>query len=246
MYICYSKIQKNLNRQRLIYIALYPFIWLFSRLPFWVLYRFSDLIYVIMYKLVGYRKAVVRENLALVFPDKNSEERLQIEKKFYRHFSDLFVEMMKAFKMPLGQMQKRFMFKNAGLLNELSAKGKNIVVVGGHYANWEWVFSLAALTDAFPVATYLKINNKYFEKLMLKNRQRFGGRLIETKVLRNSLRSFEKNGKLFILGLLSDQSPQRHRARYWRSFLGVENVPVHTGHEEIAKQYDTGFLICYI
>jgi len=246
MYICYPKIQKILNRQYLIYISVYPLIWLFSRMPFWLLYRLSDLLYIIMYKLAGYRKGVVRENLALVFADKSPEERLKIEKKFYRHFSDLFVEMIKAFKMPLKQMQKHFVFKNVELLNELSAKGKDIVVVGGHYANWEWVFSLAALTRAFPIATYLKINNKYFEKLMLTSRQRFGGKLIETKHLRNSLRSFKENNELFILGLLSDQSPQKHRARYWRSFLGVEKVPVHTGHEEIAKQYDTGFVFMYI
>jgi len=215
-------------------------------MPFWILYRFSDLLYIVMYKWIGYRKKVVRENLALVFPDKTEKERLKIEKSFYRHFSDLFVEMIKAFKMPLAQMQKRFVFKNVEVLNKLSAKGKNIIVVGGHYANWEWVFSLAALTQAFPIATYLKINNPYFERLMLKNRQRFGGKLVETKNLRNSLRRFKQNHQQFILGLLSDQSPQRHRARYWGSFLGVSEVPIHTGPEELAKQHDTGFVFMYI
>jgi KDO2-lipid IV(A) lauroyltransferase len=198
-----------------------------------------------MYKIIAYRRMVVRNNLQTVFPGKTEKERQLIEKRFYRHFSDLFVEMIKAFSMPLSQMQKRFIFKNIELLNEISDKGKNIVVVGGHYANWEWVFSLAALTDAFPIATYLKINNPYFEKLMLENRQRFGGRLVETKQLRRVLRDFNRQNKQFILGLLSDQSPQLHRAKYWRNFLGKE-VPVFTGHEELAKQYNAAFVFMTI
>ncbi len=232
--------------QLVVYLILYPLIWLTSFMPFWFLYRLSDLLYIIMYKVFGYRKKVVRENLSLVFPEKSPKERLQIEKEFYRHFADLFVEMIKAFHMPLAEMQKRFVFKNADLLNQLTDKEKNIVVVGGHYANWEWVFSLAALTKAFPVATYLKINNRYFEKLMLQNRQRFGGQLIETKQLRKALKKFQTNQQKFILGLLADQSPQQHRARYWRSFLGVSDVPVHTGPEELAKKYDTAFVFMQI
>jgi len=232
--------------QLVLYIILYPLILFTSYMPFWVLYRFSDFLYFFMYHIAGYRKKVVRQNLSLVFPDKTSQERLQIEKAFYRHFSDLFVEMIKAFHMSLAQIQKRFVFKNVEVLNDLSHQGKNVIVVGGHYANWEWVFSLAAITDVFPIATYLKINNKYFEKLMLKNRQRFGGRLIETKQLRKTLETFNTQNRRYILGLLSDQSPQRHKARYWRSFLGVDTVPVHTGQEELTKQYDTGFVFMEI
>jgi len=232
--------------QLVLYLILYPLILFTSYMPFWVLYRFSDFLYFFMYHVAGYRKKVVRQNLSLVFPDKTPQERLQIEKAFYRHFSDLFVEMIKAFHMSLAQIQKRFVFKNVEVLNGLTRQGKNVIVVGGHYANWEWVFSLAALTDVSPIATYLKINNKYFEKLMLKNRQRFGGRLIETKQLRKTLKTFNTQNRNFILGLLSDQSPQRHKARYWRSFLGVDTVPVHTGPEELAKQYDTGFVFMEI
>jgi len=232
--------------QLIVYLILYPLIWLTSFMPFWFLYRLSDLLYILMYRVIGYRKKVVRNNLSLVFPEKSPKERLQIEKGFYRHFADLFVEMIKAFHMPLREMQKRFIFKNANILNELTNQEKNIVVVGGHYANWEWIFSLAALTEAFPVATYLKINNRYFEKLMLQNRQRFGGQLIETKQLRKALKNFKNEQQKFILGLLADQSPQLHRARYWRSFLGVPEVPVHTGPEELAKKYDASFVFMKI
>ncbi len=228
--------------QQLGYILLYPLIFLFSRLPFWILYRISDVLYIIIYYLAGYRKKVVRKNLELVFPDKRATERRKIEKQFYRHFTDLFVEMVKSFHISLPELQKRFVIHNVKLLNNISDSGQNIIVVGGHYANWEWIISLASQTKASPIATYLKINNPYFERFMLKNRLRFGGELIETKNLRKILKKYHTQNKLFILGLLADQSPQLLRAKYWRSFLGVGPVPVFTGPEELAKQYNAAFV----
>ncbi len=230
----------------LTYILLYPVIFLFSRLPFWILYRFSDMLYIIIYYVVGYRKKVVRRNLKLAFPDKTDIERHKIEKQFYKHFADLFVEMIKAFHMSLAQMNKRFVFNNVELINELTDAHQNVIIVGGHYGNWEWVFSLASMTDALPIATYLKINNPYFEKFMLKNRSRFGGELIETKNLRHTLKTYVLQQKQFILGLLADQSPQRHRAKYWRSFFGNAKVPVFTGPEILAKQYRTALVFMRI
>ncbi len=226
----------------LTYIFLYPLIFIFSRLPFRLLYGISDGLYYIIYYIIRYRKKVVFYNLQLTFPDKTASERRQIAKKFYRHFADLIVEMIKAFHMPLKQMQKRFVFNNPGLINQMTEQGKQVVLVGAHYGNWEWVFSLAPLVEAEPMATYLKINNPYFEHLMLKNRSRFGGRLVETKQLRKTLENYQNSGKKFILGLLADQSPQRHRAKYWRNFLGQAEIPFFTGPEDLAKKYDAAFI----
>ncbi len=229
----------------LLYILIYPVVTLISFLPFRVLYFFSDLLYFVMYKLLGYRKKTVRDNLSLAFPEKTEAERLLIEKKFYRHFSDLFVEMIKAFHMPWLQMQKHFKFNNPEVINKITDLNKSVIVVGGHYGNWEWVFPLAKLTKVASIATYLKINNPYFEKMMLKNRQRFGGRLIETKELKKYLKTLTSNKELFVLGLLADQSPQLHRSRYWKKFLGIE-VPVFVGPEKLAKEYDAGFVFMTI
>ena len=42
--------------------------------PFFVLYRLADFVYLVLYKLLGYRKKVVRSNLKRAFPDKTEEE----------------------------------------------------------------------------------------------------------------------------------------------------------------------------
>ena len=84
-----------MNKDKLIFLVLYPIIFLCSKLPLWFLYGVSNLLYYLMYYIIGYRKTTVRKNLRLCFPDKSEAERLQIEKKSFRHFIDIFIEMLK-------------------------------------------------------------------------------------------------------------------------------------------------------
>ena len=81
--------------QFLVYILAYPLLWLISILPFRLFYLFSDFVYFLVYRVIGYRKKVVRENLALTLPHLSDVERKDIEKKFYKHMCDMFLEMIK-------------------------------------------------------------------------------------------------------------------------------------------------------
>ena len=81
--------------QYAIYLLTYPIIWIISMLPFPILYLFSDLVYFIVYRVIGYRRKTVRENLVLTLPHLSEKELSIIEKKFYRHMCDMFLEMIK-------------------------------------------------------------------------------------------------------------------------------------------------------
>jgi len=96
----------------LIYYLSFPLLWIISRLPFPVFYRFSDLVCFILYRLVGYRKSVVQGNLKYAFPELTSAELLRIEKKFYTHLCDLFLEIIKSMGMRKEEMLERFQVKN--------------------------------------------------------------------------------------------------------------------------------------
>ncbi len=50
------------------YYILLAFCYSVSILPLWVLYRISDLLYVLVYHLLGYRRKVVLANLRQAFP----------------------------------------------------------------------------------------------------------------------------------------------------------------------------------
>src|SRR5688572_20773544 len=111
--------------QLLGYIIAYPFIWFISILPFRLLYILSDVIYLLLYKLIGYRKKTVRENLSLALPHLSLSERINIEKRFYKHLCDSFMEMAKTMSISDKQMRERFTFTNLDLLHEYEAKNKS-------------------------------------------------------------------------------------------------------------------------
>ena len=55
--------------QLLAFVLIYPFLWVVSLLPFRLLYALSDVMYVFLYRIFGYRKQTVMANLELVFPE---------------------------------------------------------------------------------------------------------------------------------------------------------------------------------
>ncbi len=232
MYIC----RKFNLMQFLLYLFLYPLLWLLSILPFSVLYLFSDFVYLIIYYIIGYRKKTVRDNIALALPHLSEKERLVIEKKSYHHMCDMFLEMIKTMSISESEINKRFQFVNIEIYKELEKEGKSIALMCAHYASYEWVISINNKINFKGYAIYKRINNKYFDKLVRDIRSKFKANLITTKETIPTIRENFKNNVLGIYGFASDQSPKISSAFHWNTFMGIE-VPVHTGAEMLAKKY---------
>jgi len=226
----------------IVYILVYPIIWLISILPFKILYFISDFLYVIIYYVIGYRKKVVYNNLKLAFPEKTNEEIIQISKKFYSHFVDIFMEMIKSFTISKKALDKHYKYTNLTFLNELYKDGKSVILTGAHYANWEWILGLDPYVSYKTYGAFTKLNNPYFNKKILKSRSRFGVNLVPTSKTISEIDSNEKNKIQSMYGLLSDQSPQLKKTFYWNHFLGIK-VPIHTGTEMLAKKYDMNIVL---
>lgn len=127
----------------LVYILAYPLIWILSKLPFRLLYLVSDFAYFIVYKVLKMRVKVVRRNLSVAFPFKSDNQRLLIEKNFYRHFCDIFLEMVKSYGMSEKQMKERMVYTNLEVIKESELQNRSIILMCGHYASYEWLLSLA-------------------------------------------------------------------------------------------------------
>ena len=223
--------------QFLVYILAYPFLWLISILPFRIFYWLSDFVYFLVYHVVGYRRKTVRENLALTLPHLSDTERKEIEKKFYQHMCDMFLEMIKTMSITPEEMEKRFTITNMDLFHEYENKGKSVVLVASHYASWEWLLTLNKRMLFNGVGVYKKIANPYFDKLVRKIRGKYDAELVETKKAIPLMAQNQRDGILSLYGLASDQSPKLDRIFHSMKFMGIE-VPVHTGAEMLAKKYD--------
>lgn len=223
--------------QFLVYILVYPLIWLLSILPFRLLYAFSDGLYFLIYKLVGYRKKVVQDNLRLVFPNKPATEINEITEKFYHHFCDMMVEAIKSLTISEKSMKERFTFSNVELINDLEKQNRSIALMCGHYGSWEWIFILQKYVSHKGYAVYSRLGNKYFDALVKRIRAKYDSTLITTKETIPVLTKSKKKGELTINGFVSDQSPMIQKAFHWSEFMGIK-VPIHTGAEMLAKRLD--------
>ncbi len=223
--------------QFLIYLIVYPFLWSISKLPFRLLYIVSDVFYILIYHIIGYRKKVVNNNLRLVFPDKTDKEITTIRKKFYKHLCDMFLEMAKTMSISEKELKKRFKITNPEEFKRLESLNKSVILIFGHYASWEWSIVLQNYINFKGLAVYKKLANRHFDKLVRDIRSKFNTTLISTKETTSIINQNESEGIKSITGFLSDQSPRLSKDVYWGNFMGID-VPCFTGAERLAKKLD--------
>lgn len=214
------------------YIAL-PFIYLLSLLPFPLLYAVSDFMYVIVYHVLGYRKAVVDQNLRNSFPEKTDGEIKTITRAYYHYMCDLMLETFKTLTMSRREAIKRCKFNDTSLLDRLHAEKKDIIIVLGHYGNWEWAGSSMTLETSYQLyVIYHPLSDKRFNRLIYHMRTRFGTRLI---AMNNTFRDMVKNrGTVSATAFIADQTPSPNNA-YWTTFMN-QDTPIFEGTERIAKK----------
>lgn len=223
--------------QFLAFIIAYPLLWLISMLPFRIFYWISDLIFFVVYYLIGYRKKTVKHNLKIALPHLTDKERLILEKKFYHHFCDSFMEMVKTMTISIEEMQERFQITNLELLKEYEKKNRSIMVLASHYASWEWLIAINLKSSYQGVGVYKKIANRYFDKVIKGIRSKFKTELVSTDKTIPLMANNQRKGILSLYGLISDQSPKTKQIAHWESFMGIE-TPVHIGPELLSKKYN--------
>jgi KDO2-lipid IV(A) lauroyltransferase len=206
-----------------------------SYTPFWLLYLWADIFYFLNYHLIGYRKKTVILNLKNSFPEKNDEEIKKIAKAFYRHFSDLIVESLKAVQASETTLKQRFRYKNPEVLDELYEQGKSVALLSGHYGNWEWVLALPKNIRHQVNVIYRPMQNEVFDIYMKKVRSRFGIFLMPARISLRTMLELEKTGQISATYYLTDQTALKD-TDYWITFLNQESA-VFPGPEKVASRF---------
>ncbi|NLJ20227.1 MAG: lysophospholipid acyltransferase family protein [Bacteroidales bacterium] len=221
------------------FYVIYPLLWLLSLLPLKVLYAFSTPLYFLIYRVVGYRKKVVRQNLQNSFPELSASQRRKIEKNFYRFFADLLLEIVKLVHISNKELLQRVKFVNVEDFFECCRQGKYPILMLGHYGNWEWILAISLLmpenTGAFTV--YKRLKNKKFDQFMKTLREKRGAIVVEKHNLARSMIRWAKEGKFGAYGFIADQSPSGKNVRNWTTFLH-QPTAVLPGAEELARKFN--------
>ena len=227
------------------YYIFYVINWIVTLLPLPVLYIFSDLLYLVLYYIVSYRRKVVADNLKNSFPEKTDEERKTIEKKFYRHLADIIIETFKITHMTKANQIKRFTYSNLEIIDKLREEKRDIIAVLGHYNNWEWPTLLPYYLKYKTIIIYKPLQNKYFNNFVNKQRSKFGIVLTPTSLVLREIINYRNNGINTVSVFISDQIPSKGDIKYWTTFLN-QDTAAFTGAGKIASKYDMAIVIFHI
>jgi len=218
------------------YYFVYGALYLVSLLPMWILYGFSDGIAFLLYAVIRYRRGVVESNLAIAFPERPAKERHRIARRFYRNFTDNFIETIKLLSASPRFLQKRLVIDNPELLDHYYDQGRKLQLHMGHLFNWEIAgVAMPSRTRYTFLVVYMPVENKSFERLFLRLRGRTGTVLLPATTMQRSILPYRHSQ--YMLTLVADQAPGGPENSYWLNFFG-RPTPFVKGPERGARIAD--------
>lgn len=215
-----------------------------SLLPFSLLFLLSDALYFILYRVIRYRRRLVRSQLQTAFPNIDLRRISQIERDFYRQFSDNMMETVKGLSISGEEINRRMKCENPELINAIHARGQSVIITVGHFYSWEWwILAINKQVNHDIVLFYKILSNEYFEAKLKKIRRVFGVEPVALEDTKNYIRSHD-NGKMgYIFG--SDQAPHHAHKAYWVEFLNRE-TPFALGADVLAREKGMAVVFCEI
>lgn len=225
----------------ILFYIFYIFSWILTLLPLKILFIFSDILYFKAYYIFEYRKKIVFLNLKNSFPTKSETEIKHIAKAFYKHFCDTIFETLKLIHLSKNEMKRRVKYNNPELISNYYNQNKHVILVLGHYGNWEWITSLAMQIPHKSISIYRPLKNKFFDTFLHKLRIQYGCEIIPMHKTYQTLIGYYQNKILTTTGFISDQRPVIQETQYWTNFLNQE-TGIFLGIEKIAKKIDAAIV----
>lgn len=231
----------NERLENILYSPIYFFVWLHSLLPFRALYILSDILYLPLYYIIRYRRKLVFESMRNSFPNKSEKEITRMVKAFYHHFCDYIVETIKLLHISDAETKRRFIIENIEVLQRALDERRQVILMLGHYGNWEYIPSIALWLNAPEGAVmgevYRPLKNRWFDKFFLKLRSRYNTVNIPKNDIFREYIKYRRDKRPAIAGFMADQTPSPANIYYWTNFLN-QDTPMLTGIERIAQKLD--------
>lgn len=207
-----------------------------AALPQFVRFGIGDILFFVLYYVIGYRRKVTRTNLTLSFPEKSEKEIRKIERQYYRHLGDIFVDSISIMGISKKGMLKHCTFDDA----EFKAfyAEHSVICALSHYGSWEYYTGYcikSAPHVLMPV--YRPLANKVIDKFYLEARSKFGADpCMMSAVVKRIIKHRKEN---IIMAMLADQTPLRNETHPWYRFLN-QDTQFFIGMGEMAKRYGLG------
>ncbi len=203
----------------------------------------ADIVYLVIYHLVGYRRGVVRRNLANAFPEKDERERKLIERRYYHHLADIAVEFVhNLFASPVA-IKRRYKIVNREVVDRYYERGQTVILLSAHYNNWEYmVSSLNMQMLHHGIGVGKPLNDNLTGPFIARRRIRYGTEVVDQRDVRQVVEYYDRYHVPCALMMLGDQSPSNAAKSYWTRFLNQDTAFLY-GAEYFARKY--GYPVLY-
>jgi Kdo2-lipid IVA lauroyltransferase/acyltransferase len=204
-----------------------------SRFSFKTLYRISDLLFFISYKIVRYRRNLVRKNLQRSFPQKTPQELKVIEKEFYTNLCDYSVESIKLLAIGKSHLAERMRFNHLNIIERYKSLNQSVIILSSHQFNWEWLLTSGSFSLPLPVDfVYQPVNNSFFDRYALFCRTRFGAHAVRRDEVGKEL--IRRKNVQRCIAIIADQYPGLGKdKKYLTTFLN-QSTAFFLGASQIA------------
>src|SRR4051794_30725114 len=153
-----------------------------THVPLVLLYGFGWIAYVLAFEVVRWRRDLARANLRGAFPEKTDREIDTMLRQSYRNLGAMIAEAIHGFGASRDELRQRVHIENPELPLSYVKNGQSVVLLTGHFCNWEWLLGGTALGLGVEVnAVYKPQRNRAVDAFLRKARARFGGNPIPVK-----------------------------------------------------------------
>ncbi len=211
-------------------------------MPLSIWYPIARFLAWLAWRVFPYRRHVVVANLNASFPEWDDATRERVIRDYYRGFADMLVEVMRSLRLSPAELEGRVTLRNPELVRDEISRGKPVLLVAAHQANWEWMLLGLSTQLGVPLdAAYKPLVDSWAEREMRKLRSRFGARLIPAPELLGDI--IQQRHAPRAIAMVADQEPVTSERKQWVRFLNRDTA-FFLGPEEItrATKYASYFL----
>ena len=206
---------------------------LLTRLPLPILYAIGRGVFVIAFHGLRWRRAIAADNLAITFPDRTPAERRLLLRQAYRNLCDVLAETIWAYGASARALLERVTIVNAEAVVEPIGNGQSVLLLAGHFCNWEWLLLAAGAALGVPVdAVYKPPRQRVFDDFLRHGRSRFGGHPVAYRGFVAEI--MKRQGTPRCYAMVADQTPIAEDEKYWTQFLGRDTA-FYVGADTIAR-----------
>ncbi len=169
--------------------------------------RLGRLVGDFIYYCVPVRKTIVLNHLEQAFPEKSLAEIKKIARGTYRNLGMNVLEHLRIPTLSSEEIKSIVDLADEEILVQALERKRGVIIVGGHFGNWEYSSSaLSANGYRFGVVV-AKISNEYLNEKVNDHREITGGEMIPKKSSTKAvIRILRENGAV---GMLIDQNQNR-------------------------------------